>query len=64
MSQIAPITIDVDGYEDPLGIRYVGTATRQVDGTYRTSAVILGCECVVRCNEKFIERATPAETEG
>ena len=64
MSRDSPDMIDLDGYEDPLGIRYTGTAVRQRDGSYRAVVDVFGSVCVVQCNLKFIERAAPAETKG
>lgn len=39
--------IDLDGHIDAKGVRYIGKAHRQPDGTWRCLAEVQGCLCVV-----------------
>ncbi len=52
--------VDVDGYIDARGIRYLGKATRQEDGTWRCLADVDGALCLVEVTltPPFGERAT------
>lgn len=42
--------IDVDGYVDSKGVRYLGRAVRMDDGTWRCLADVGGCLCRVECS--------------
>lgn len=39
--------IDLDGHVDAKGVRYIGKAARQPDGTWRCLADVAGCLCIV-----------------
>lgn len=52
-------TFDLDGYIDKKGIRYIGEATRQEDGTWRCLAVVDGALCIVEVLITY-----PCESEG
>ena len=42
-------TLDVDGHVDARGVRYLGVATRQKDGTWKALADVCGALCIVEC---------------
>jgi hypothetical protein len=46
-------SIDVDGHLDSVGIRYLGRARRQADGSWRTLANVHGALCVFEVTIKL-----------
>lgn len=46
-AQAAPDSVDLDGYIDARGIRYIGSAARTAEGTYRVLADVGGALCRV-----------------
>lgn len=50
-----PDEVDVDGRVDRKGVRYVGKARRQPDGTWRALADVGGALCLVECTVVFLE---------
>lgn len=54
MSEL-PDEVDVDGRVDPKGVRYVGKAKRQPDGTWRALADVGGALCLVECTVTFLD---------
>ncbi len=46
---LAVRTFDVDGHVDARGVRYIGVATRQKDGTWKALAEVGGALCLVEC---------------
>ena len=42
-----PDVVDVDGMVDTKGVRCIGNATRQIDGTWRCLANVGGALCIV-----------------
>jgi hypothetical protein len=52
-----PIELNVDGMHDATaeGIRYLGKAAKQIDGTWRCLADVYGCLCIVQVNIKMVD---------
>lgn len=42
-----PTQLDIDGYVDSRGVRYLGKAVQQFDGTWHALADVFGCLCLV-----------------
>jgi hypothetical protein len=55
--------IDVDGYVDARGIRYLGKAILMGDGTWRCLADIDGRLCRVECTITFVHSVNDADNE-
>jgi len=53
-----PKELDVDGYIDAKGIRYLGKATKQPDGTWRCLADIAGALVLVQVKIKLHRERT------
>jgi len=51
-----PLTLNIDGHTDSKGIRYVGNAHRQPDGTWRALADVGGALCLVEINVTISRR--------
>lgn len=63
-SRVAPEEVAVDGIVDAKGVRFLGKAKRQEDGTYRALADVQGCLCVVEARISFEERPTHPKPGG
>lgn len=46
-------SVDVDGHIDQHGIRYIGTATKMPDGTWRCFADVFGRLCLVEVKLRY-----------
>ena len=63
-----PPSLDIDGYVDSRGIRYIGVATQQIDGTWRSLAEVGGALCLVEVtitmSDNFPEGLIGLENDG
>jgi len=51
--------IDLDGHVDAKGIRYIGKATRQMNGKYLCLANVGGALCRVEITLTLLDRSEP-----
>lgn len=54
-----PTFIDIDGFVDDKGIRYIGQAQRLSNGMWVALADIAGCLCRVEVKVKFLLKEEP-----
>jgi hypothetical protein len=47
--------VDIDGYVDAKGVRYLGKATLMGDGTWRALADVGGALCRVECKITIVQ---------
>lgn len=59
--KIQDTEVDVDGYIDDKGIRYIGLATKRPNGQWVCLADVGGALCLVEVKIRLIAKALPGQ---